>query len=119
MSVKYDAVLGKLRDTDKVDLSSIEESITNIEERVTNTEDGITALCNDEEKIIIENTNAATYICKFNRRIITIDYYNCNNALFNGNAIQVGDVLTGGVMYNVTVTVQSDRAAIIITTEEV
>ncbi|MBR2369685.1 MAG: hypothetical protein IKA83_05975 [Paludibacteraceae bacterium] len=118
MGVIYDPVLGKLRDSDKVDLSEIENSISEVENRVQGTEDGLTALCNDEEKLIIENTNATTYITKNNRVILSMDYYNCSNALFNGNAVKVGDILKGGIMYNVTVTVQSDRAAIIMKTKE-
>ena len=118
MGVIYDPVLGKLRDSDKVDLSEIENSISEVEHRVEGTEDGLTALCNDEEKLIIENTNATTYITKNNRVILSMDYYNCSNALFNGNAVKVGDILKGGIMYNVTVTVQSDRAAIIMKTKE-
>lgn len=118
MGVIYDAVLGKLRDSDKVDLSEIENSISEVEHRVEGTESGLTALCNDEEKLIIENTNATTYITKNNRVILSMDYYNCSNALFNGNVVKVGDVLKGGIMYNVTVTVQSDRAAIIMKTKE-
>lgn len=119
MGVKYDAVLGKLRDSDKVDLSEIENSISEVEHRVQETEGGLTALCNDEEKLIIENTNATTYITKNNRVILSMDYYNCSNALFNGNSVKVGDILKGGIMYNVTVTVQSDRAAIIMKTKEI
>ena len=118
MGVIYDPVLGKLRDSDKVDLSEIENSISEVEHRVEGTEDGLTALCNDEEKLIIENTNATTYVTKNNRVILSMDYYNCSNALFNGNAVKVGDILKGGIMYNVTVTVQSDRAAIIMKTKE-
>ena len=119
MGVIYDPVLGKLRDSDKVDLSEIENSISEVEHRVEETEDGLTALCNDEEKLIIENTNATTYVTKNNRVILSMDYYNCSNALFNGNAVKVGDILKGGIMYNVTVTVQSDRAAIIMKTKEI
>ena len=119
MGVIYDPVLGKLRDSDKVDLSEIENSISEVEHRVEGTEDGLTALCNDEEKLIIENTNATTYVTKNNRVILSMDYYNCSNALFNGNAVKVGDILKGGIMYNVTVTVQSDRAAIIMKTKEI
>lgn len=119
MGVIYDAVLGKLRDSDKVDLSEIENSISEVEYHVKETEDGLTALCNDEEKLIIENTNATTYITKNNRVILSMDYYNCSNALFNGNAVKVGDILKGEIMYNVTVTVQSDRAAIIMKTKEI
>lgn len=119
MGVIYDPVLGKLRDSDKVDLSGIENSISEVEHRVTETEGGLTALCNDEEKLIIENTNATTYITKNNRVILSMDYYNCSNALFNGNAVKVGDILRGEIMYNVTVTVQSDRAAIIMKTKEI
>lgn len=118
MGVIYDSVLGKLRDSDKVDLSEIENSISEVEHRVEETEGSLTALCNDEEKLIIENTNATTYITKNNRVILSMDYYNCSNALFNGNAVKVGDILKGGIMYNVTVTVQSDRAAIIMKTKE-
>ena len=118
MGVIYDPVLGKLRNSDKVDLSKIENSISEVEHRVEETEGGLTALCNDEEKLIIENTNATTYVTKNNRVILSMDYYNCSNALFNGNAVKVGDILKGGIMYNVTVTVQSDRAAIIMKTKE-
>ena len=119
MGVIYDPVLGKLRESDKVDLTEIENSISEVEHSVEETKDGLTALCNDEEKLIIENTNATTYITKNNRVILSMDYYNCSNALFNGNAVTVGDILRGEIMYNVTVTVQSDRAAIIMKTKEI
>ena len=119
MGVIYDPVLGKLRESDKVDLTEIENSISEVEHSVEETKDGLTALCNDEEKLIIENTNATTYITKNNRVILSMDYYNCSNALFNGNAVKVGDILRGEIMYNVTVTVQSDRAAIIMKTKEI
>ena len=90
MGVKYDPVLGKLRDSDKVDLSEIENSISEVEHRVEGTEGALTALCNDEEKLIIENTNATTYITKNNRVILSMDYYNCSMLYLTAMLLKLG-----------------------------
>lgn len=136
MGAKYDAILGKLRSGETITVESVEglqEALNakqnKIDDSLSTQEKTVSGAINEikgtldslvvtEEKLIIENTNSTTYISKTKRKILSMDCYNCSNVLFNATPVAVGSVIEADTLFNVTATVSTDRAAIVIVTEQ-
>lgn len=72
-----------------------------------------------EEKLLFENTASTIYASDVNCTVKDVKYFNCSGLKLDGNSVTAGFIIQANAMYNVSVTVNSDNAIVILKTEQI